>query len=241
MERGKYLKKTGLYFVLSMMLVASLAGCGRSSKIKINGHCNYNEWIDAIGINKHPDVYCSGYYEYANGVELYISEFNYETADEFKKIIDNHNAFVTRNPDYFPEDFDIDLIFECCGGNSQLHFSNYVDADYVDVSSIETEKSHRMRYVYPYGLKDDRLNTKFEADTIITTEANIDATGKARDWTEEFENFDTIIVRDISEFEDNINVDEALEKIQRANPDAEIYYTTNSNELTKYVPNENSK
>jgi len=120
MERGKYQKKTSLCFILSMMLIAVLAGCGCKRKIKING--SYNEWIDAIGIDKYPHTKCVGYEEYDNGVELRISEFNYETADEFKKIIDNHNAFVERNPDYFPEDFDIDIIFEKYVGSTALRF-----------------------------------------------------------------------------------------------------------------------
>ncbi len=237
MERRKYLKKTSFCVVLSMMLMVSLIGCGGKRKIKING--SYNEWIDAIGIDKYPHTKCVGYEEYDNGVELRISEFNYETADEFKKILDNHNAFVKRNPDYFPEDFVIDLRFECCGGDVKLYFTNYIDTDNLDVSSIETEKSHCMRYVYPDIWDDDRLHTKFEAETIITSAGKyINEIEKAHDWSEDFENFDTIVVKFTSDAE--LNVEDALKKIQRANPDAEIYYKTDSIELTKYIPEEKS-
>ncbi len=236
MERGKYPKKTSLCFILSMMLIAVLAGCGGKRKIKING--SYNEWIDAMGIDKYPHTDCVGYKEYDNGVELRIKEFNYATADEFKKILDNHNAFVKRNPDYFPEDFDIDLIFECCGGDIKLRFSNYADVENVDVSLIEEENSYCMRYVYPYKYGyDDRINTKFEAETIITSAGkHINEIEKAHDWSEYFENFDTIVVECTSE---EMNIEDALKKIQEANPDAEIYYKTYSKELTKYVPDEN--
>ncbi len=238
MERGKYLKKASLCFILSMMLIAVLAGCGGKRKVKING--NYNEWIDAMGIDEYPHTKCVGYEEYDNGVEIRISEFNYETADEFKKIIDNHNAFVKRNPDYFSEDFVIDLIFECCGGDIALHFSNYVDTDYVDVSSIKTEKSCCMRYVYPEGFSSDRFHTKFEAEAIIMSLGKgIEMVEKAHDWSENFENFDTIVVRITSDVEREIDVEDALKKIQKANPDAEIYYKTYTKELTKYIPEEN--
>ena len=126
MKREKYLKKISLYFVLSMILVVPLMGCERKVKLKSD---RYREWVDAIGINEYPHVSCWAYYEYANGVELYISDFNYETADEFKKIIDNHNAFVTRKPDYFSEDFDINIIFIEAGGKSSMRFSNRTDSD----------------------------------------------------------------------------------------------------------------
>ncbi|MCM1084429.1 MAG: hypothetical protein NC393_06325, partial [Clostridium sp.] len=199
MEREKHLKKTYFYFLLSMVLAASLVGCGPSRKVRING--NYDEWIDAIGINKYPNTYCSGYLEYENGVRLVISDFGSDTADEFKKIISNHNAFVTRNPDYFPEGFDIDLIFKCCGGDSKLRFSNYGRfSNYdVDISSIETEKSHRMRYVYLYDLYDDRVHTKFEAETIVGSlrQYMVCQNGKAFNVSEHFENFDKMVV-DIS-------------------------------------------
>ena len=245
MERRKYLKKTSLYFVLSVMLVTSLIGCGRARKIKINS--SYNEWIDAIGINDYPHVYCTGYKEYENGVNLSISPFNVETADEFKKILDNHNAFVTRHPDYFPEDFDIDIGFKEGSQHLSLYFSNRTNSDldketleYTDVSAIEKEKTHRMRYAYPENW-DDRIETRFEAETIIIwIGEGIEMVEKAHDWSEDFENFDTIIVKISLEVEPEINVEDALKKIQEANPEAEIYYKTYSNELTKYVPEEKS-
>ena len=245
MGKGKHLKKTCLYFVLSMVLVASLTGCKR--KLKSD---TYSEWIDAIGVNEYPHVSCPGYYEYANGVELYISDFNYETAEEFKKILDNHNAFVTRNPDYFPEDFDINISFIEAGGRSSMSFSNRTDSvldkgttRYIELSAIETEKTHRIRYAYPHG-SDDKIKTKFEAETIIMSIGkSIDESEKAHDWCENFENLDTIVVEITSTSKDEcaINVEEALKKIQRANPDVEIYYKTYSNELRKYVLDENSK
>ncbi len=248
MKQGKYPKKTSLCFILSMMLVASLTGCVGHRRKNQNINSSYSEWIDALDIREYPHLSIDGYKEFENGVEFYIKEFNYESADEFKKIIDNHNAFVKRNPDYFPEDFDIDLIFTSCGGDVNLHFSNYSKSvrwgesvlAYFDVSSIETEKSHCMRYVYPEYLG-DRINTKFKAETIIISIGSaIDEVEKAHDWSENFENFDTIVVRIRPSVEREINVDEALEKIQRANPDAEIYYKTDSIELTKYIPEEKS-
>lgn len=245
MESWNYLKKISLYFVLSVMLVTSLTGCGHARKIKINS--NYNEWIDAIGINDYPHVYCTGYKEYENGVSLSISPFDAETADEFRKILDNHNAFVTRNPDYFPEDFDINISFKEGSQFLSLSFSNRTDSDsdketakYTEVSAIETEKTHRMRYAYPYDW-DDRIETRFEAETIIISIGEgIEMVEKAHDWSEDFENFDTIIVKISLEVEAEINVEDALKKIQEANPNAEIYYKTYSNELTKYVPEEKS-
>lgn len=248
MERRKYVKKRYLYFLLFMVLAASLIGCVgyRRKNKKINS--SYSEWIDALGIKEYPHLSSAGYKEFENGIQFYIEEFDYESAEEFKKIIDNHNAFVKRNPDYFPEDFDIDLIFISCGGNVNLYFSNYTEsvrlgknhADYVDVSSIETEKSHRMRYVCSVHL-DDRINTKFEVDTIIVSIGKgIETAEKAHDWSEDFENFDIIIVKISLEVEAEINVEDALKKIQETNPEAEIYYKTYSNELTKYVPEEKS-
>lgn len=246
MKLEKHLKKRYAYFLLSMVFTASLVGCGPSRKVRING--NYDEWIDAIGINEYPNTYCSGYLEYENGVRLVISEFNSDTADEFKKIISNHNAFVTRNPDYFPEDFDIDLIFECCGGKSKLRFSNYGRfSNYdVDISSIETEKSHRMRYVCPYDLYDDRVHTKFEVETIVGSLGKymIYQSGKAFNMSEHFENFDTMVIDISPSAEKENNIEEDLEKIQRANPDAELYYITyisypDEYEIKKYTPEEN--
>lgn len=247
MKRRKYVKKRYLYFLLFMVLAASLIGCVGYKRKNKKINTSYSEWIDALGIKEYPHLSSAGYKEFENGVEFRIEEFNYESADEFKKIIDNHNAFVKRNPDYFPEDFDIDLIFISCGGNVNLHFSNYSKSvrwgesvlAYVDVSSIETEKSHCMRYAYPEDLYE--INTKFEAETIIVLIGKgIETAEKAHDWSENFENFDTIVVRITSDVEREINVEEALEKIQRANPDAEIYYKTDSIELTKYIPEEKS-
>ncbi len=249
MGKSKHLKKACLYFVLSMVLVTSLAGCLPARKIKITG--KYRKWGDAIGINKNPHVYCTGYYEYADGVEIRIRPFNYETADEFKKIIDNHNEFVTKNPDYFPEDFDINILFEGPGGSPSpsMSFSNRTDSDldkgttkYIELSAIETEKTHRMKYVYPYGLDNDRIKTKFEAETIIVSIAKGIGAEKVHEWSGNFENIDTIVVEITSTSKDEcvINVEEDLEKIQRANPDVEIYYKTDSNELRKYGPDENS-
>ncbi len=243
MGKGKHLKKTGLYFVLSMVLVASLTGCKRKVELRSD---RFSEWVDAIGINEYPHVSCHRYREYDNGLRLTIGYYDCESADEFKKILDNHNAFVTRNPDYFPEDFDINISFIEGSQYIPLRFSNRTDSDlekdygvYIELSEIETEKTHRMRYVYPENL--ENIKDKFEAETIIISIGPyMDEAEKADVWSENFENFDTIVVKIPLEVEREINVEEALEKIQRANPDAEIYYKTYSNELRKYVPDENS-
>ncbi len=244
-NKQNYFNNILVYLILCIVFACSLTACGVQKEIKINS--SYSEWIDALGINDYPQTKCCGYHEYNYGVALYIMSFDYTTAPEFKKIIDNHNAFVKRNPDYFPEDFDIDLVFTCSGGDTPLSFSNFTESvdygkesDYIDLSSIETEKSHCMRYAYSSGL-DDRIQTKFEAETIIISVGKyINDVEEARNWSEDFEGFDKIVVRFVWEFEkEEINVEEALKKIQRANPDAEIYYTTDSNELTKYVPDEN--
>ncbi len=243
MKQGKYLKKTSLYFILSMMLAASLTGCVHRRKVKING--NYNEWVDAIGINKYPHTYCSGYDEYENGVTLYISPFEFETADEFKKILDNHNTFVTRNPDYFPEDFDINIMFDAGYEYVELRFSNRMDSDidnnwahYIDLSEIETEKTHRLRYVYaPHFDLLNRINTKYEAETIILY--GVYGT-YGMDMSEYFTGFKRIIVDAGSDVEET-GIMNFLKEIQQANPDVEIYYKTDSKKLTKYVFEENSK
>ncbi len=242
MIQGKHWKKICLYFILAIILAASLTGCGRSRKVKING--NYNEWIDAIEINKNSDIYCSGYYEYENGVTLCISPFKIETADEFKKILENHNAFVTRNPDYFPEDFDIDIAFKEGSQYVPLSFSNRTDSDldkgttsYIDLSEIDTEKTHCMRYVYVsdfYLL--NRINTKFEVETIIIDYGEYGTHGT--DMLEYFTGFTTIIVAVGSDVEET-RVMNYLKEIQQATPNVEIYYKTYSKELTKYVPEEN--
>lgn len=243
MKRGKHLKKVCLYFVLSMVLAASLTGCRRKVKLRSD---IYSEWVDAIGINEYPHVSCESYYLYANGLSLTIGNFDSESAEEFKQIIDNHNEFVTRNPDYFPEDFDINISFRKGSHYIPLSFSNRTDSDlekdywsYIELPEIETEKTHRMRYAYPSDLDD--INTKFEAETIIISIGTyMDGVEKAHDESEDFENFDTIVVKIPLEVEREIDVEEALKKIQRANPDAEIYYKTYSNELRKYVPDEKS-
>lgn len=241
MKLGKHLNKISLYFVLSVVFVVSLTGCGRK-KVKING--SYSAWIDAIGINKYSDIYCSGYDEYENGVTLYISPFKFETADEFKKILDNHNAFVTRNPDYFPEDFDINIMFNL-GYGDKLKFSNRMDSDidndwvhYMDLSEIETEKTHRLRYVYApdFDLL-NRINTKYEAETIILY--SVYGT-HGMDMSEYFTGFKRIIVDVGSDVEEMMTMN-YLREIQQENPDAEIYYKTESSKLTKYVFDENSK
>lgn len=247
MEREKHLKIACLYFVLSMVLVASLTGCRRKVKLRSD---RYSEWVDAIGINEYPHVSCHRYREYDNGLRLTIGYYNCESAGEFKKILNNHNAFVTRNPDYFPEDFDINISFIEGSQYIPLSFSNRTDSDlerdygsYIELSEIETEKTHRMRYVYPENL--ENIEDKFEAGTIIISIGkSIDEAEKAHDWSENFENYDTIVVKIIPEVEREINVGEALKKIQRANPDAEIYYITYTTypdeyEIKKYTPKGN--
>ncbi len=243
MERGKYLKKTGLCFILSMMLVVSLTGCERKVMLRSD---RFSEWVEAIGINEYPHLTCYKYLEYDNGLSLTIGYYDSESADEFKTILDNHNTFVTRHPDYFPEDFDIDIGFKEASEYAPLSFSNRTDSDldkdygdYIELSQIETEKTHRMRYAYPRNF--EKTEIKFEAETIIISIGKgIETAEKAHDWSEDFENFDTIVVMISLEVEAEINVEKALEKIQKANPDAEIYYKTYTKELTKYVPEENS-
>ncbi|MCM1084696.1 MAG: hypothetical protein NC393_14910 [Clostridium sp.] len=249
-NKQNYFNNILVYLILCIVFAYSLTGCGVQREIKINS--SYSEWIDALGINDYSDTKCRRYHEYEHGITLDIMSFDYTTAPEFKKIIDNHNAFVKRNPDYFPEDFDIDFIFTCCGGDTQLQFSNYTgsvdygkESNYIDLSSIETEKSHCMRYAYLSGL-DDRIKTKFEAETIIISVGKyIDEVEEAQDWSENFEGFDKIVVRFVREpDEDEINIEEALEKIQRGNPGAELYYITyisypDEYEIKKYTPEEN--
>ncbi|MCM1208342.1 MAG: hypothetical protein NC309_05415, partial [Ruminococcus sp.] len=116
----------------------------------------------------------------------------------------------------------------------------------VDVSSIETEKSHRMRYVYLYDLYDDRVHTKFEAETIVGSlrQYMVCQNGKAFNVSEHFENFDKMVVDISPSAEKENNIEEALEKIQRANPDAELYYITytaypDEYEIKKYTLEEN--
>ena len=246
MERRKYLKKTCLYFVLSMVLAASLTGCRRKVKLRSD---RFSEWVNAIGINEYPDVSCWAYYEYANGVELYIQCFNFESAqDEFKKVIDNHNAFVTRNPNYFPEDFDINIVLKNGSQYEPLCFSNRADSDldkgtaeyYRGLSAIETEKTHRMRYAFPDNM--ETVKTKLEAEVIVGSlgQFMLYQTGKACNMSEHFENFDIMVIEISSEVEEK----EDLEKIQQANPDAEIYYiiyTTypDEYEIKKFTPKEN--
>ncbi|MDE5872804.1 MAG: hypothetical protein K2H07_02715, partial [Lachnospiraceae bacterium] len=221
MERRKYLKKAGLYLVLFIVAVASLTGCKRKLRSE-----KYNEWVKAIGINEYPHVSCYGYYEYDNRIRLVVECYNRESAyDEFKNIIDNHNTFVTRNPDYFSEDFDINITLKDGSEKWMLLFSNRTDSDldkeyHRDLSVIETEKTHRMRYVYPNDL--ETVKTKFEAEVIVGSLGMymLYQTGKARNMSEYFENFDIMVIEISSEVEEK----EDLEKIQQANPDAEIYY-----------------
>ena len=242
MERRKYLKKAGLYLVLFIVAVASLTGCKRKLRSE-----KYNEWVKAIGINEYPHVSCYGYYEYDNRIRLVVECYNRESAyDEFKNIIDNHNTFVTRNPDYFPEDFDINITLKDGSEKWMLLFSNRTDSDldkeyHRDLSVIETEKTHRMRYVYPNDL--ETVKTKFEAEVIVGSlgQFMLYQTGKARNMSEHFENFDIMVIEISSEVEEK----EDLEKIQQANPDAEIYYITYTTypdeyEIKKFTPNENS-
>lgn len=246
MGRRKYLKKAGLYFVLFIVAAASLTGCKRKLRSE-----KYNEWVKAIGINEYPHVSCYGYYEYDKRIRLVVECYNRESAyDEFKNIIDNHNTFVTRNPDYFPEDFDINITLKDGSEKWMLLFSNRTDSDldkeyHRDLSVIETEKTHRMRYVYPNDL--ETVKTKFEAEVIVGSLGMymLYQTGKARNMSEHFENFDTMVIEIIPEVEIEINVKEDLEKIQQANPDAEIYYITYTTypdeyEIKKFTPNENS-
>ncbi len=242
MERRKYLKKAGLYLVLFIVAVASLTGCKRKLRSE-----KYNEWVKAIGINEYPHVSCYGYYEYDNRIRLVVECYNRESAyDEFKNIIDNHNTFVTRNPDYFSEDFDINITLKDGSEKWMLLFSNRTDSDldkeyHRDLSVIETGKTHRMRYVYPNDL--ETVKTKFEAEVIVGSlgQFMLYQTGKARNMSEHFENFDIMVIEISSEVEEK----EDLEKIQQANPDAEIYYiiyTTypDEYEIKKFTPNENS-
>lgn len=242
MEREKYLKKTHLYFVLSMMLVVFLTGCGRKEKIKINS--SYDEWLDAIGIYEYPHVYCNGYHEYKNGLRLYLGDFNSETADEYKKIVENHNAFVERNPDYFPEDFDIDIIFEKYFGSTALRFSNRMDkdtdkdwTDYIKLSEMETEKNHCMKYAYVSSFT-GFLWTEFEAETIII---EYDKYGMAEtDMSRYFTGYKRIIVNNYFDDDDETNVMNCLEKIWQETPEAEVYYQHYPDKWIKYVPEEKS-
>ncbi|MCM1084698.1 MAG: hypothetical protein NC393_14920 [Clostridium sp.] len=246
MEREKHLKKRYFYFLLSMVLAAALTGCKRKLRSE-----KYSEWVDAIGINEYPHVSCHRYLEYANGLDLVIGYYDSESADEFKKIIANHNAFVTRNPDYFPEDFDIDIVVKYGSQYMPLSFSNCTNSDsdkgtleyYGDLSVIETEKTHRMRYAYPRNM--ENIENKFEAEIIIISMGKyMDEVENAQDWSEYFENFNKIVVDISPSAEREINIEEALEKIQRANPNAELYYITytaypDEYEIKKYTPEEN--
>ncbi len=242
MERRKYLKKAGLYLVLFIVAVASLTGCKRKLRSE-----KYNEWVKAIGINEYPHVSCYGYYEYDNRIRLVVECYNRESAyDKIMNSVDNNNTFVTRNPDYFSEAFDINITLKDGSEKWMLLFSNRTDSDldkeyHRDLSVIETGKTHRMRYVYPNDL--ETVKTKFEAEVIVGSlgQFMLYQTGKARNMSEHFENFDIMVIEISSEVEEK----EDLEKIQQANPDAEIYYiiyTTypDEYEIKKFTPNENS-
>ncbi len=247
MGKSKHLKKACLYFVLSMVLVASLTGCRRKVKLRSD---RFSEWVNAIRINEYPNVSCWAYHEYKNGLKLYIECFNFESGyEEFKKVIANHNAFVTRNPDYFPEDFDINIVLKEESQYEPLYFSNCTDSDLdkgtgeycSGLSVIETEKTHRMRYAFPDNM--EAVKNKFETEVIVGSlgQFMLYQTGKARNMSEHFENFDIMVIEISSEVEEK----EDLEKIQQANPDAEIYYiiyTTypDEYEIKKFTPNENS-
>lgn len=231
--------KKYICYVMVLVILISLTGC---IKLKKRFQSSYGEWIDALGINEYPHTECFIYHEYEDGVHLGIQEFKSESAEEFAKIIDNHNAFVKRNPDYFPEDFNIDLVFVRFGGEKVMNFTNYAEfaghgenwSMYVNLDSIETEKSSLMRYAFVDVDLDEALDgndTKFEAETIIFS------AGGVYDVSTHFTGCERIVA-DFSLETENI---ETLEKMRKLNPGLDIYYNCYSKELTKYEPEGSSK
>lgn len=228
--------KKYICFVMVLVISISLTGCWKKRIIS-----SYGEWIDALGINEYPHTECFTYHEYEDGIHLGIQEFKSESVEEFAKIIDNHNAFVKRNPDYFPEDFDIDLVFVRCGGEVVMHFTNYAEmagvgekwSMYVNFDSIETEKSSLMRYAFVDVNLDEALDgndTKFEAETIILSVGIYDV-------STHFKGFKRIV----KDFDSDVEYVEVLEELRKLNPGLDIYYNCYSNELTKYEPEGNTK
>ncbi len=240
--------KKYICFVMFLVISISLTGCWKKRIIS-----SYSEWIDALGINEYPNIECFSYHEYEDGVYLSIKEFKSEFAEEFAKIIDNHNAFVKRNPDYFPEDFDIEIQFVRFGGDMIMHFTNYAEsihfgtweenqegriycgdwAPYVNLDSIETEKSSLMRYAFVRADLDmllDGNDTKFEAETIILSAGIYDA-------STHFTGCERIVANFSLETENT----ETLEELRELNPGLDIYYNCYSKELTKYEPEGNTK
>ena len=97
--------------MLIVMMVA-LTACGnRHYEHSFTIKTSYREWVKEIGLFSHENIKIQRYREEDNSVTVVIEYTNDLSGyKELCEIVNAHNEFVDKNPDYFPEDISISFV-----------------------------------------------------------------------------------------------------------------------------------
>jgi hypothetical protein len=103
--------KNKIIFIL-VVFVITLTACGPVSyKHSYTIRTSYREWVKQIGLFSHEHIKIQSYEEENNSVTVFIEYSDGLSGyKEMCEIVNAHNEFVDKNPDYFPENISISFV-----------------------------------------------------------------------------------------------------------------------------------
>ena len=101
--------------IICMLIIAmmvALTACGNTHyECSFTIKTSYREWIKEIGFFSHEHIKIQSYEEENNSVTVVIEYSDGLSGyKEMCEIVNAHNEFVDKNPDYFPEDISISFV-----------------------------------------------------------------------------------------------------------------------------------
>ncbi len=139
------------FILIALVLVSTACINTRHYVHKYSIRTSYKEWIDQIGIFSYDNLKVSGYREENNKIELELEYENGITGyKELCDVVNAHNKFVDKNPDYFPSDIDIHIYnmknFNG-SGYAMSSFYNQPSDGLCDYSALGRKNTAKLQYM----------------------------------------------------------------------------------------------
>ncbi len=228
-RRANYNRIVAMLLISTLFL--SMAGCIFDWKVNLKKESSYQKWVKALNLDNLECMEVDYYKEEKNIIKVHL-EVKSDIEDnsylvELAELIDNHNAFVEANPDYFKNGTIIDFGIKENGMQYSIHArSNLYDtggtiASY-DIRMLKRKTTAQIQYL--------SIDSLFMSGWPFTDEIEINVPvvfvdlGTHEDFEEEYrmESFVSLEQLVINYRRDDIPESELMQ-IKERYPDIEVY------------------
>lgn len=216
------------FILIALVLVSTACINTRHYVHKYSIRTSYKEWIDQIGIFSHDNLKVSGYREENNKIELELEYENGITGyKELCDVVNAHNKFVDKNPDYFPSDIDIHIynMKNFNGSGFALsYFFNRKPKGTRDYSMLKSRDTAKIQYEFinmeRFGYENIEYKDVVMDIPILILDCSYAPGYEAYAFLAEFNNAEQLV---IDYHTVDYNQKKACEYIQKILPNVEIY------------------